>query len=490
MLPIVGRLRKEPVAHTMIKTMSSSRRQFLISAGASIAGLAAQSRRPPNIVWIMADDLGIGDLGCYGQRKIHTPNIDKMAGEGMRFLNAYAGCTVCAPSRSTLMTGYHMGHTSVRTNPGGVPLLASDVTVAQVLKKAGYRCGGYGKWGLGDVGTDGVPSKHGFDDFFGYYNQVHAHWYYTPFLIHNEEEYPLAGNTGGKRTTFSHDVISEKALGFIDKEKDNPFFLYVPFTIPHWELLVPQDSEAEYDGKFEETPWIDKAKHYADQPKPHATYAGMITRMDRDIGRILARLEKYHLTDNTIVFFTSDNGGALEIRGDHYFESTSVYRGHKQNFYEGGIRTPLIAKWPGKIKAGSTTDHICSFYDFMPTAAELAAVDAPKGIDGISMLPTLLGKGKQKKHEYLYWELPRHNGKTGEFPKELPMAAIRMGEWKAVRSKPDGPVELYNLNKDVSETTDVAAANPKIRTKMEELFKTARVEPHPQKDPPSSDLVL
>jgi arylsulfatase A len=465
--------------------MALTRRQFLASSGAGATALAAQSKRPPNIVWIMADDLGIGDVGCYGQKKIRTPNIDKLAAGGMRFLNAYAGCTVCAPARSTLMTGYHMGHTSVRTNPGGVPILESDVTVAQVLKGAGYRCGGYGKWGLGDVGTSGVPSKHGFDDFFGYLNQVHAHWYYTPFLIHNEKEYPLPGNTGGKRTTYSADVIDEKALEFIAREKDHPFFLYMPTTVPHWELLVPEDSFKEYDGKFPETPWIDKAKHYADQPKPHATYAGMVTRMDRDIGRVIAALEKYNLIGNTIVFFTSDNGGALELRGDHYFESTGPYRGHKQNFYEGGIRTPLIASWPGHIKAGSTTDLICCFYDFMPTAAELAGVEAPKGIDGISIVPTLLGKSNQKKHEYLYWELPRHNGKTGEFLKETPMQAMRMGDWKAVRPKPDGPVELYNLKTDVGETKDVGAANPKILAKMEGLLKTARVEPRPQKDPPT-----
>ncbi|HYI93548.1 MAG TPA: sulfatase-like hydrolase/transferase, partial [Bryobacteraceae bacterium] len=257
--------------------MPLSRRLFLSSLAAS--ALVGQYRRP-NIVWIMADDLGYGDLGCYGQKIIKTPNLDRMAGEGMRFTQAYAGCTVCAPSRSVLMTGYHMGHTSVRSNPGGVPILDSDKTVAEYLKEAGYKTGAFGKWGLGDKGTEGAPWKQGFDEFVGYLNQVHAHWFYHEFLYHNDQRLPLAGNSENSRKTYSHDVIADKALEFIRRNKDVPFYCYMPFTVPHLELLAPEDSVAPYRGKLEEEAYIDPRKHYADQPDARATYAGMVSRLD------------------------------------------------------------------------------------------------------------------------------------------------------------------------------------------------------------------
>ena len=456
-----------------------NRRTFLFG---SATPLLAQRRRP-NVVFVMADDLGVGDLGCYGQKIIRTPNIDSLASTGMRFNQAYAGCTVCAPSRSVLMTGMHMGHTSVRSNPGGVPLLASDYTAGEMFQAAGYKTGCFGKWGLGDLGTDGEPLNQGFDEFFGYLHQVHAHWYYPEYLIKNNDKYPLKGNENGARTTYSHDVIAEHALDFIRRHKDQPFFCYVPFTIPHLELLVPEDSLEEYKGKVEEKPYVTPNKHYADQPNSRAAYAGMVTRLDSDFGRILKLLRDLNLENDTIVFFSSDNGGATRLWGDDYFRSTMGLRGHKQNFYEGGIRTPLVARWPGRIARGSTTDHPCGFWDMMATWAELTGIRAQR-TDGISFVPTLLAGSGQRRHQFMYWELPRYNAQTGEFPNELPEAAVRMGEWKAVRPKPNGALELYNLKTDPYEEKNVAPANPKVLARIETYLKTARTQPRVQKQPP------
>ncbi len=472
---------------------TSDRRGFLTTLlGGTITPLATSrlaasqpAARRPNIVFIMADDLGYGDLGSYGQKRFRTPHLDRLASEGMRFTEAYSGCTVCAPSRSVLMTGYHMGHTSVRSNPGGVPLLPEDVTVAELLREAGYATGAFGKWGLGDIGTEGVPWKQGFDEFFGYLHQVHAHFFYPPYLYKNEKQYPLAGNGVGQRTTYSHDVIADHTLDFIRRNRNNPFFCYVPFTIPHLELLVPEDSMAEYRGQFPEPqPYVDRNNHYARQEEPRTALAGMITRMDRDVGRIMALLKELGLDDNTIVFFTSDNGAASPLWKDGYFQSTAGLRGHKQNFYEGGIRVPSIARWPGRIPANSTSDLPWGFWDFLPTATELAGVATPKGIDGMSIVPTLLRSGRgQRRHEFMYWELPRHDAKTGLFRKEVPMQAVRMGHWKAVRPAPDGALELYNLKDDPGETTDVSARQPAVMARIEAYLKTARTEPRPQTHP-------
>jgi arylsulfatase A-like enzyme len=461
-----------------------NRRQFLAATAAG--AFAAQGRRPPNIVWIMADDLGYGDVGCYGQQYIRTPNIDRLAQEGTRFSDVYSGCTVCAPSRSVLMTGLHMGHTSVRSNSGGVPLLASDITVAEVLKRAGYATGGFGKWGLGDLGTKGVPTEHGFDEFFGYYHQVHAHYYYPRYLIDSGKHYPLAGNEGGKRTSYSHDVIAGRALDFIRRNRAKPFFCYVPFTIPHMELLVPEDSLAQYRGKIpEDKPYIDGSNHYARQSTPRAAYAGMISRMDRDVGRIMALLKELNLDNETIVFFTSDNGTAEPLWSDGgFFRGTGPFRGHKENFYEGGIRVPMIARWPDRIPAGAVSGFPWMFCDFLPTAAELAGTPVSAGLDGFSVLPTLLGRS-QKPHEFLYWELPAYQAETGGFRRDVPLQAVRMGEWKAVRPRPAGPLELYNLKQDIGETTDVAARNPQVIARIEAYLKTARIEPRVQKEPKS-----
>ena len=460
------------------------RRRFLQSGGALAAGaLSAQSRRPPNIVFILADDLGYGDLGCYGQKMIRTPNIDRLAAEGLRFTNCYSGCTVCAPSRNVLMTGRHAGHITVRSNPGGVPILPSDVTVAQVLKSAGYATGGFGKWGLGAIDTPGVPWKHGFDRFFGYLHQVHAHFYYPPYLWDNDRKYPLDGNDNGKRTTYSHDVIAAKALDFIRAHAGRqPFFCYVPFTIPHMEYLVPQDSIAEYHASIPEVGTLARG-HYAEQPYPRAAYAGMITRMDRDVGRIMALLKETKVDGDTIVFFASDNGPIPPPLEAEYFHSAGPWRGRKQSFYEGGIRVPMIARWPGRIARGATSDLPWYFADFLPTAAEIAGAKTPAGLDGIPVTPTLFGQGEQKKHDFMYWELPPYNAKTGEFPKQDPPQAVRMGDWKAVRPKPNAPLELYNLQHDPAESNNVAAQNPKVMEKIAAYLKTARTEPMTQLEP-------
>lgn len=448
---------------------------------AATATLAFAQRRPPNIVWFMYDDLGSAGLGCYGQEKIQTPHSDRLAREGTRYTACYAGGSVCAPSRSVLMTGMHMGHTSIRSNPGGVPILPTDITVAEVLKKAGYATGCFGKWGLGDINTNGVPWKKGFDEFYGYLHQVHAHWYYPRFLFHNEKQDILPGNENGKRVTYSQDSIADKALAFIRRNAAQPFLCYVPLTIPHMELLVPDDSMAPYRGKIkEDKPYVDRRHHYADQPEPRTCYAGMVSRLDSYVGRIMALLKELNLDNDTIVFFTSDNGGATRLWGEEYFKSNGPFRGHKQNMYEGGIRTPMIARWPGKIKAGSTSAHQWYFADFLATASEIAGVK-PHATDGLSVLPVLMGK-KAKQHDYMYWEMPRQN-KDGTFPQEQPLAAIRMGDFKAVRPKPDAPLEIYNLKLDPAESRDLASSRPDLLKKLDEMMRQVRTQPRTQVNP-------
>jgi arylsulfatase len=462
---------------------SLSRRAFLnhaaLLAGAGVVPVldGAERTAPPNIVLIVADDLGIGDLGCYGQRQIRTPNIDRLAAEGLRFTDAYAGCTVCAPSRSVLMTGYHMGHSSVRNNTGGQSLSEGDVTLPMLLKRAGYATGGYGKWGLGDIGTPGAPPRKGFDEFFGYLNQAHAHNYYPSVLVHNEELVRLPGNTGGKRVTYSQDVISEKALAFIERNSKQPFFCYFPSTMPHWELLVPEDSLAGYRGKFPEKGFSRPGSRYADQPEMRAAYAAMVTRLDREVGRIVDMVRKVGQENNTLFVFTSDNGDALGILGENYFNSSAGFRGHKENLYEGGIRTPMIARWPGHVPAAATSPLPWSFCDMLPTLAEIAGAAAPKGVDGISMAPTLLGREQRHAPEWLYWELPRWINKESRIAAEIPMQAARNGEWKVIRPAPGAPLELYNLRTDPRESRDLAAREPKILARMEAFLARARTAP-------------
>ena len=470
------------------------RRGFLSTSAAGIGALLGCARpsrhttdpKPPNIVFIMADDLGFGELGCYGQKKIRTPRIDRMASEGMQFSDAYSGCSVCAPARSVLMTGMHMGHTSVRSNPGGVPLLADDTTVAELLKGQGYATGCFGKWGLGDIGTDGVPWKQGFDEFVGYLHQAHAHYFYPLYIYDNDKRLPLEGNAGNGRGTYSHDVIADRALQFIERNKDRPFLCYVPFTIPHGEYVAPDDEiYAGYSGQFEEVQLAENPNRpgrLIRPEEPHATLAAMITRLDRDVGRILDLIASLGLDKDTIVFFTSDNGAAAANWTD-YFQSSGPLRGAKRSFYEGGIRVPMVVRWPGQIAEDSRSDHVWGFHDYLPTAVDLAGAPSPELTDGISVLPTLLGTGEQSNHDYLYWELPRYVGETGSFRNEIPVQALRMGDWKAVRAEPNGELELYDLGEDPSERRNLAAEHPDVLAEMERRLAEARTPPRDQSQP-------
>jgi len=455
--------------------------------------LAADSeKRPPNIVFIMADDLGYGHLGCYGQEKIETPRIDRLAAEGMRFTQVYAGNNVCAPCRSVLMTGLHMGHTPVRGNSGGIPLRDADVTVAEVLKRAGYVTGGFGKWGLGDAGTEGVAHRQGFDEFFGYYDQVHAHSYYPPYLWHNDRKSPLPGNsgresdglTGERRGQYSHDEIMAKARDFIRRHRDRAFFCYVPSTIPHTELLVPDDSMRQYAGRWPEpNPYVTERKHYADQAAPRTAFAAMVSRLDREVGRIVDLLEELDLDDRTIVFFTSDNGGQGSGGPDaEFFEANGPLRGYKGMMYEGGLRVPMIVRWPGRIEAGAVRDHPWYFADVLPTLAELAGVDPP-AVDGISVVPTLLGKPGQKNHEFMYWERSGFDPQTGLLRPKTLVQAVRMGDWKGIRQRPGAPLELYDLSADVGEMTDVSGRHPEVVARIEQIMASAHEPPPPQIEP-------
>jgi arylsulfatase A len=467
------------------------RRDFLKAVGwgaASLAGLgapdvdparaAAAGRQRPNVVFILADDLGYADVGCYGQKKIRTPNIDKLAAEGMRFTQAYSGNPVCAPSRCTLMTGYHSGHSQIRNNKqvggdegwvlgatigGQWPLTANTFTVGHLFQKAGYTTGAFGKWGLGRVGTTGDPQKQGFDHFFGYICQRQAHTYYPNHLWRDGEIFWIEANKDGAEKVYSHDLITEEALKFLRTNKDRPFFLYVPFTIPHVALMAPEDSLAPYRDLQPDPPY-DGSRGYVPHQHPRACYAAMVTRMDQSIGRIMALLQDLGLDDNTLVIFSSDNGptnaGGSEAG---FFESAGPLHGLKGSVWEGGVRVPFIARWPGRIKPGSESAHVMAFWDFLPTCAELLGRQPPKGIDGISILPTLLGRSGQKEHEYLYWEL---NGQQG----------VRMGDWKAVRLRPNQQIQLFNLKTDLGEKDDVADQHPDIVAKMRDILTNGRTE--------------
>jgi arylsulfatase len=434
--------------------------------------------RKPNIVLILADDLGSHDVGCYGQKKIRTPSIDRLAAEGMRFTQAYAGSPVCAPSRCCLMTGKHGGHAYIRANQevkpeGQTPIPDSEITLAELLKKEGYATGAIGKWGLGPPGSEGDPLKQGFDFFFGYNCQRHAHSHYPTYLWRNDRRIALEGNDGKTGRQYSHDLFEAEALRFLKEHKDRPFFLYLPFTIPHVAIQVPEDSLAEYKGKWDDPPY-QGGRGYLPHPAPRAGYAAMVTRMDRTVGRILDLLKELGLDDNTLVLFSSDNGpapGGVGGSDSAFFESAGPLRGLKGSVYEGGIRVPLLARWPGKIKAGTVSDHVCYFPDLMPTVMELigAAGRVPQGIDGVSFAPTLLGRPeKQRLPEYLFWE---YTGSGGQ-------QAVRLGDWKGVRTnlhKGNTKIELYNLKDDPSEQRDVADRHPEIVKRIETIMNTARV---------------
>lgn len=427
---------------------------------------AAPMARRPNIIFIMADDLGYGDLGSYGQRIVRTPNLDRMAAEGISFTQYYAGSTVCAPSRSVLMTGQHTGHTWIRGNSKD-NLRPEDITVAEVLRGAGYATGLVGKWGLGHEGSAGVPTRKGFDSFFGYLDQTHAHNYYPTFLVRDESRVklrnvvPNEGSVGqgmaSERIDYSHDLMTDEALAFIDRHAAKQFFLYLAYTLPH------ANNEARERGM--ETPDFGE---YADRDWPDArkAFAAMVARLDRDAGRVLDKLKERGIDRETIVFFTSDNGPHRE--GGHdpdFFSSSGVLRGIKRDLYEGGIRVPMIVRWPGRVRAGQVSRHVWGHWDFLPTAAEIAGVRSPDRIDGRSMLSAILGR-KAQTQRYLYWEFHERGFKQ----------AVRAGDWKAVRLAPDKPLELYDLRSDLGETRDIAARHPEVVRRIEGYLRTARTE--------------
>lgn len=430
---------------------------FYISC--SVNKLQAKKPDKPNIIYILADDMGVYDLGSYGQEMIQTPHLDKMAQEGIRFTEHYAGSTVCAPSRGALMTGLHTGHGYVKGNfamesEGNLPLPAKTVTAAEVLHATGYKTGVIGKWGLGGPNDHGHPNAQGFDYSFCYLDQRLAHEYYPEHLWRNYEKVML------NNEQYSHDLFAKDALRFIRQNNEEPFFLYLPFTVPHGKYQVPDD------------------KPYSDEswPQPEKNYAAMITRMDRDIGEIFSLLDSMEIDENTVVFFASDNGGTKRM--SPFFNSNGPLRGFKGDLYEGGIRAPLIVRWPGKISPAQTSDHISAFWDMLPTFAEIAGANIPENIDGISLLPELLNDSQQA-HEILFWSYFTYNygWKPGsENPRnQLQSQAVRMGKWKAVRNNlnrnPNAPIELFDLSEDTGEENNIADQFPAILKKMEQFLK-------------------
>lgn len=431
-----------------------------------IPAQAQRAERKPNIILILADDLGYGDLGSYGQRFFRTPNLDRMAQEGLRFTEFYAAAPVCAPSRASLMTSLHQGHAYIRGNTDvnnrRVSLRPQDVTVAEVLKTVGYRTGIIGKWGLGEPDTTGVPNRKGFDYWFGYLNQNHAHNYYPDYLWRNEERVNIP------KGTYSHDLFTREALDFIRRERASPFFLYLAYTIPHANNELTRKTgngmEVPDDAPYSKESWRQQEKNYA----------AMIWRMDADIGKIFALLKELKLDDDTIVIFTSDNGPQGKDEGGYdqtFFNSNGGLRGIKRELYEGGIREPMIVRWPGKVKSGQTSDLIWTQLDFMPTFATIAGAKSPAGIDGVSMLPALLGQRppnhkRPPDHLFLYWEF--HEGGYAQ--------AVRMGRWKAVRHGVNGVIELYDLQTDPKETNNLAAKQPALIKRIEEIMKREHVE--------------
>ena len=414
----------------------------------------------PNIIFIMSDDQGYADLGCYGSQYVKTPHLDKMAAEGMRFTQVYAGSPVCAPTRCVLLTGKHSGHITRRDNRTTddidkpfrkrklIPLNSADYTFGEMMQGAGYKTGAFGKWGLGNPGTTGTPDKQGFDEFYGYIDQVHAHNYYTDFLMHNTDTIPIPENKNGQRKVYAHDIIADKSLKFIKENTEKPFFLYLPYTPPHGKYEVPDNS------LYAEQPWDEKVKNYA----------AMISRMDEDVGELFALLKKLNLDKNTIVFFTSDHGPNRPFLKD--LASNKPFRGIKRQVLEGGLRVPMIVRWPQKIKAGTVSDFPWAFWDVMPTLADLAGITSPKETDGISVIPTLLGQS-QKPHKFLYWEF------YSPFQQ-----AVRIENWKGIRLGTAESIHLFDLRTDKKEKQNVAAAHPEIVAKMAQIMEQEH-QPNP-----------
>ncbi|MFK7961452.1 MAG: arylsulfatase [Phycisphaerales bacterium] len=447
----------------------------------------------PNIIFIMADDLGWGELGSYGQAWIRTPAIDRIAREGMQFSQHYAGAPVCAPSRCVLLTGRRSTHAYVRDNKenggwgpdepeGQLALPAGTPTIARSLQAAGYATGAIGKWGLGGPDSSGMPDQQGFDFFYGYLCQRVAHNLYPTHLWRNGTREDLPGNEWGNLVgqTYAHDRMAEEALAFIDRHAGEPFFLYLPFHIPHLALQAPQEEIDRYADLPEDGPY-EGGKGYLPHPTPRRAYAAMVTRMDRDIGRIMDALAAAGIDDRTAVFFTSDNGPTFDIGGadSDFFESAPNARGRKGSVYEGGLRVPLVARWPGRIAPGSLSDHLSSFEDWMPTLLDLAGVDAVPPTEGISFGPELVGDGEQPEHAFLQWEFPGYRGQQ----------AIRQGRWKAVRrniKQGNRDIQLYDLAADPTESRDVAAEHPELVARFDRLMREGRV-PSPEFPLPGFD---
>lgn len=452
----------------------------LLPMGACLSFAEAQSK--PNIIYILADDLGYGDISFLGQEKFETPNIDKLAAKGLFFTQHYSGSTVCAPSRSALLTGQHTGHTFVRGNQevqpeGQTPIPDEVLLLPEMLKEAGYVSGIFGKWGLGFPGSEGEPLKQGFDVFYGYNCQRLGHHYYPYHLWDNDVKVVLEENAGEGKGVYAPALIHDRTLQFIEDNRDRPFFCYVASIIPHAELAAPEEYMEQFRGKL---PEVKKYKGYDSGPnlrqgpyqsqsEPRTAFAAMITLLDDQVGEIVAKTEELGIADNTLIIFTSDNGAHQEGGADpNFFNSNGQYRGHKRDLYEGGVHVPMIAYWPGKVKAGATTDLISAFWDMVPTFTELVGVAAPENADGISILPTLLGEGEQAQHPYLYWEFHERGGRI----------AVRMGKWKGVRynvfKEPNRPMELYDLSKDPGEQKDLARMHPEVVQQIAAIMQQAR----------------
>lgn len=456
----------------------------IVLAGLSLASVfSVSAQEKPNVVFIIADDLGYGDLSCFGQEKFQTPNIDKLALNGTRFTSTYSGTTVSAPSRASLLTGLHTGHTPIRGNKelapeGQFPLPADTYSIFTLFKDAGYTTGAFGKWGLGQPGSVGDPNNQGVDDFFGYNCQLLAHNYYPSHLWHNQTRIDFPDNDNGAFGTYSQDLIQEYTLSFIRENKDNPFFLFVPTVVPHAELIVPEDSIIQsFRGKYPEKahkgtdsgPGFRKGG-YMSQEYPNAMYAAMVTRLDNYVGEIIDELKRQGVYENTLIIFTSDNGPHREGGNNpDFFNSNGVFRGYKRDLYEGGIKVPTIASWQGYIPTGESSNFTYAFWDYLPTFADLLGSDIDHNIDGISVLPTLLGKEGQKEHEYFYFEFQEIGGRQ----------AVVKGNWKLLHQniRSENPTyELYNLASDPSEVHNVIELYPEISEELKQIMKDARTE--------------
>ncbi|MEM8894243.1 MAG: arylsulfatase [Bacteroidota bacterium] len=453
--------------------MSTTYRAFLLiwaissacSSGTQPKDEPAQADNKPNIIFIMADDLGYGSLGAYGQQVIKTPNIDRLAAEGMKFTQCYSGSSVCAPARSVLMTGRHTGHTTVRGNfgeggvvglagnPGRVPLRQEDITIAEKMREAGYVTGMVGKWGLGEPNTTGEPNDQGFDEFYGFLNQRRAHKYYPDYLWKNKEKVQLTRNSNGVGAQYTHDLFADQALDFINKNKEKPFFLYLPLCIPHNDYEVPDL------GMYKDEEWSHEAR----------AYAAMISRMDMTVGRIMKALKDYGIDEETIIFFTSDNGAAEVTLEWDLFDDNAPLRGVKRDPYEGGIRVPMIVRYPGVVAEGTISDLPWYFADVLPTLTAIGQVEEPENIDGVSIWPTLTGQKQDLSSRHMYWEFYELEG----------WRTVRFGDWKAIQhnmhAEQHTAIELYNLADDIGETNNLAAQNPELVAQAAELFEEAHV---------------